>query len=85
MNRSAGFGIAFAILLAFAALAMGNPAESHHSAHHQKHGAAHRETLIPPAAPLPVPVPGAKPNPDENGLSRDINNCNKGCIGGNPG
>ena len=42
-----------------------------------------------PAAPAPALVPIAAPYPngqgDEDGLSRHIGDCNKGCIGGNPG
>ena len=36
-----------------------------------------------------LPIPGVAPYPDgrgdEDGLSRDPNDCNKGCIGGNSG
>ena len=53
-----------------------------------------------PAAVQPVPVPAPAPQPwwsslfkpyaqpgdgDNDGLSRDPDDCNKGCIGGNPG
>ena len=66
----------------------------HHTVHH--HYAAHKPA--PGAAPV-AERPDHEPphknqmfqpyaNPgegDENGLSRDPDNCMKGCIGGNPG
>jgi hypothetical protein len=41
-----------------------------------------------PLAPFGLSLPSFKPLPDnkgdEDGLSGDVNDCNKGCIDGNP-
>ena len=95
-----GMGIAIAIALAAPAQA-GEAADSglvrhHHPAHRHAHRAIHAEAIapnataqVPPSATAPILFPAARPYPngqgDEDGLSRDINDCNKGCIGGNPG
>jgi len=83
-------------LPAFAAEnAVVTPAHHHHVYRH-----IHRTTgpveIVPNASALaPAPhapqswFPYIAPYPpgqgDSDGLSRDINDCNKGCIGGNPG
>jgi len=68
----------------------------HHAVHH--HTVAHNPAPTPVAQRPGEPVESGPPqtnemfkpyaNPgdgDENGLSRDPDDCNKGCIGGNPG
>ena len=95
MNRSVGVGVALAILLAVPALAdePSNGAVNHRHAYRHMHGAAHSQRAAPaahvPPGPAPTVFPAIAPHPrsqdDENGLSRHINDCNKGCIGGNPG
>ena len=66
----------------------------HHHHHHKHHHAvehASRPVVRPaPAVEAPAAVtPGFKPYPpgegDTDGLSRDPEDCDKGCIGGNPG
>jgi hypothetical protein len=65
---------------------------------HRVHHPAHRGAAIEPARPAaiapPAAVAPAAPSftPDghsgehgNDGLSRDPDDCNKGCIGGNPG
>ena len=66
--------------------------------HHPHHHAYHRLPVVRDAAPAPAPaapqaapfglaLPRIAPYPDgkgdEDGLSDDPNDCNKGCIGGN--
>jgi hypothetical protein len=67
----------------------------HHVVHH--HAMAHGPTPAPIAQRPGEPVesgpsqtnemfkPYANPDGDDDGLSRDPDDCNKGCIGGNPG
>ncbi len=63
----------------------------HHKHHHAVEHAPHRAAQPAPAVEAPAAVtPGFfKPNPPgeggADGLSRDPDDCNKGCIGGNPG
>jgi hypothetical protein len=70
----------------------------HPHRHHQRHHAvrpapaasAHPNPRAETNTPAPAPEwPGFKPYPfgegDEEGLSRDPDDCAKGCIGGNPG
>jgi len=69
----------------------------HHTVHH--HYVAHGPTMAPvpataamapapQAAPFGLSLPHIAPYPDnkgdEDGLSDDFDNCNKGCIGGAP-
>ncbi len=99
MKRPIGLGIAFAIVLAAPALA-GEAVDGkthHRHAYRHMHGAALRlqavapnaTAQVPPPGPAPIAFPAIAPYPngqgDEDGLSRSINDCNKGCIGGNPG
>ena len=75
-----------AILAASTALAAENTASRHH-----RHGVAH--TAQAPTSERRVPAaqsgwgkPYAHPGDgDDDGLSRDPDDCNKGCIDGNPG
>jgi hypothetical protein len=68
---------------------------THHTVHH--HTVAHGPAMAPaPVATAPAPqagpfglaLPHIAPYPDnqgdEDGLSRDPDDCMKGCIGGNP-
>ena len=99
MKRAIGLGVAASVILALPALAAessrGTPIRHHHAYRHL-HRAAQSQSIapsataeVPPPAPAPIVFPGVAPYPngkgDEDGLSRDINDCNKGCIGGNPG
>jgi hypothetical protein len=67
----------------------------HHAVHH--HFVAHTPaptiapvaaTAAPAALPFGLGLPKIAPLPnnkgDEDGLSDDVNDCNKGCIDGNP-
>lgn len=99
MNCSVGLGFAFAIILAAPALAGEGAVDAtirHGHAHHHMHGAARFQTMAPKAtsqlpsprrAPVAFPAiaPYSNDHGDEDGLSRHIGDCNKGCIGGNPG
>jgi hypothetical protein len=62
----------------------------HHKHHHAMEDAPHRVAHPAPAVAAPAAVtPGVKPYPpgegNTDGLSRDPEDCDKGCIGGNPG
>jgi hypothetical protein len=66
----------------------------HHHHHHKHHHAVEHapNTVAHPAPGVEAPAdvtPGFKPYPpgegDTDGLSRDPDDCDKGCIGGNPG
>jgi hypothetical protein len=92
MNRSVGLGFAFAIILAAPALAGEGAVDAtirHGHAHHHMHDGF--QTMAPKATSQPAPVafpafaPYSNGQGDEDGLSRHIGDCNKGCIGGNPG
>ncbi len=101
MKRSIGLGVAFAVVLAAVPAIAGETSGSgaihhHHHAYRHAHRAVRAEAIapnataqVPPAAVAPAFAPAVRPYPngqgDEDGLSRDINDCNKGCIGGNPG
>jgi len=68
----------------------------HHTVHH--HTVAHGPAMAPApvvaappapqAAPFGLALPHIAPYPnnkgDEDGLSDDVDNCNKGCVGGAP-
>jgi hypothetical protein len=64
----------------------------HQTVHH--HTVAHGLVMAPasvvvaPAAPFGLALPHIAPYPDnkgdEDGLSDDTDNCNKGCVGGAP-
>ena len=59
-----------------------------HGPHHHRFGANSPAPATAPTAPetnqifKPYPHPG---DGDDDGLSRDPDDCMKGCIGGNPG
>jgi len=99
MKRSVELAVAFAVVLAVPAIA-GEPANSgmidHHHAYRHAHRAAHSEAILPrltarvppaPAALILFQAVGPYPNGQRNkdGLSRDIDDCNEGCIDSNPG
>lgn len=95
MKQRFVLGLALATAVAVPALAaQPNLAQiRHHHGLHSLHKAARSTTApaataqVPSAAPALLPTVAPYPNGqgDEDGLSRDINDCNKGCIGGNPG
>ena len=73
------------------------PAVHHHTHHYAPHHAVHHHYVAhgPAIAPAPVvaapfglALPHIAPYPDnkgdEDGLSDDTDNCNKGCVGGAP-
>ena len=89
--------IALAISLGFAAAspavaasaAPSEPTPHHnHRRHHHHAGARPAPSALVPAPTTPLD-PAFKPFPpgqgDSDGLSRDPDDCDKGCIGGNPG
>jgi len=77
---------AFALSPVFAASA--EPAETvhhhyhhhHHTHHHPVHGAP---AVVAPEAVAPQ-TPGVSPHGETDRLSRDEEDCDMGCIGGNP-
>jgi len=99
MKRSIELAVAFAVVLAVPAIA-GEPANSGITHHHHAYRHAHRAVqagaiapnataLAPPAPAAPILFQAVRPYPngqgDKDGLSRHIDDCNMGCIGGNPG
>ena len=92
MKYSLGLAVALTIV-ASAAAAIENAPVRHHRHHHRHHTTQPATNRPAPAAqngnldtirsPLkPYPHPG---DGDNDGLSRDPDDCNKGCIDGNPG
>jgi hypothetical protein len=86
------FGAALAlsfILVASAANATENAAPHHrHTGHHPARPAAHQAPAVQhqaPAADAPALTPFRPGEGNTNGLSRDPDDCDTGCIGGNPG
>jgi hypothetical protein len=71
------------------------PSPYHHYQTHPRDGLHHHRFAAHSPAPAPAPTPPQtnqmfKPYPhpgdgDDDGLSRDPDDCMKGCIGGNPG
>jgi len=69
------------------------PVPHHHHHHKHHHAVEHAPSRVAhPAPAIEAPaavVPGFKPYPpgkgDTDGLSRDPDDCDMGCIGGNPG
>jgi hypothetical protein len=91
VKYSLGLAVALTIV-ASAAAAVENPPVRHHR-HHNHHTMqpatnppapaaqnGNPDTIRSPLRPYPHPGDG-----DNDGLSRDPDDCNKGCIGGNPG
>ena len=74
MRRSIIVGL---VLASFAGPVLANP-HSGVSAGKYRHHVYHRSITIGPFVPYP---PGVG---DTDGLSRRLDDCNKGCIGGNP-
>ncbi len=95
MRLSVAFGVAAATVLAVPALADSGDGAfvRHHHAYRHMRRAVQPESSAPRDAarvsPAPIAIPATAPYPngqgDEDGLSRHIGDCNKGCIGGNPG
>lgn len=87
--------IVFALGVAVVSLAAGATEQSTapHHRHHKHHQAPQVIELQSPASIAPALEPtGAVVRPyahpgdgDDDGLSRDPDDCNKGCIDGNPG
>ena len=100
MKQAIVIGLALAAAVAHPAFAVESGGGAKPIHHHRVYRHLHRAvepvavapnaaTQIPPAGLAPFLFPKIAPYPnnhgDEDGLSRDINDCNKGCIGGNPG
>ena len=100
MKRSIVIGLALATAVAVPAFA-GESYRDRKPVHHRHayrhlHRVVQPPAITPsangqasPGTSAPTAFPTIKPYPDgkgdEDGLSRSINDCNKGCIGGNPG
>ena len=98
MKEAIIIGIGFVGLFAIPALAQETAAPvgtvHHHHVHHVHHHV--QKTVEPAAVAQPAPaapsaqwfLPHIAPNlngkGDEDGLSTNVDDCNKGCIGGNP-
>ena len=88
-SRSLAFVLAVALAAPSAALAQ-EPVKPVHTHHHHP---AHRGATVQQPVPAPTPEsagsmfkPYAHPGDgDDDGISRDPDDCMKGCIGGNPG
>ena len=88
-------GLILAVGLSGSAAATENTPQPHRHSHHHKAQAATAQPVSPPVAPQPAQASGsgilgsmfrpyAHPGEgDDDGLSRDPDDCNKGCIGGN--
>jgi hypothetical protein len=100
VKKSTVIALAFATSLSGSLAAYGQTDQPtvHHLHHHHHHPAAHNPTPAPaPIAQRPgeesappqtnqMFKPYARPGEGDNdGLSRDQDDCMKGCIGGNPG
>jgi hypothetical protein len=77
---------AFALSPVFAASA--EPAETvphHYRHHHHTHHGAGRAApaIVAPEAVAPLTL-GVTPHGETDGLSRDEDDCDMGCVGGNP-
>jgi hypothetical protein len=87
MKRLSASGLVVAILAtapALAAVSSGDPGPIHRyrHPHHHAHKPVEPEAVAPKASPPVAPSPWGESDPD--GLSRNQDDCNKGCIGGNP-
>jgi len=92
MTRSLGLAFALTILMSVSAASQNAPVPQNASVprHHRAQPATKRiaptaqstpqDTMHRPFTPYPHTGDG-----DNDGLSRDPDDCNKGCIGGNPG
>ncbi len=89
MKCSACLVVAMCALLAVsAAWAESTGTRHHHQGRHVTHGApaTTSKRSVPTAESGNSVKPYAHPGDGDNdGLSRDPDDCNKGCIGGNPG
>ncbi len=99
MKPSIALGFVLATVLAGPAFA--GEVDAHARIHHRHAHRPMREAVqpgeftrnaiprVPPPGAAPIVFPAIAPYPngqgDEDGLSRHIGDCNKGCIGGNPG
>jgi hypothetical protein len=92
MKYSLGLAVALTLIAAAPAATENAPASkdapvAHQHRHHNDHRATQPATPV-PAAPTGSLHPKLYPESgvnDSDGLSRDPDDCNKGCIGGNPG
>ena len=87
MKRVSASGLVVAILAtgpASAAASGGEPGPVHHYRHmyHHARRPVEPEAVAPNASSSVAPSPWGESDPD--GLSRNQDDCNKGCIGGNP-
>ncbi len=99
MRLSAAAALALGVILsapiAASAADTATPIQKHRVHHHHAYKSVRTERIEPgsiaqvPAWPEPSFFPYIAPYPpsqgDTDGLSRNPDDCNKGCIGGNPG
>lgn len=99
MRLSAAAALAFSVILAAPIAANAHEGTTsihkHRSHTHHAYKAVQTEKIGPgsaaqsPAEPAPSFFPHIAPNlrgqSDTDGLSRNPDDCNKGCVGGNPG
>lgn len=86
MRNSIRVGIALGALVALAACAPENAPAAHQAVSELQTPAL--VTSAPAAAQpwlMPYPTPYPEGQGDTDGLSRDPEDCDRGCIGGNPG
>jgi hypothetical protein len=90
MTRSLSFAFAVGVALATPSAAFAEESVKPVHTHHH-HPAQRGATVQQPSAPAPESAgsmfkPFAHPGDgDDDGMSRDPDDCMKGCIGGNPG
>lgn len=89
MKRAIGLAVAFGLMIVAPAAEATEtqPAHHHHRRHHATPVVEQSAPVSHPNEPAGAPIkPYAHPGDGNNdGLSRDPDDCNKGCIGGNPG
>jgi hypothetical protein len=89
MKCSASLVVAMFAVLAVSAAWAESTGTRHHQGHHRTQAAPARTSNRPvPTAERGSSPSGAYAHPgdgDNDGLSRDPDDCNKGCIDGNPG
>jgi hypothetical protein len=93
LKYSLGLAVVLSIVVSAVAAAIENAPVRHHRHHHRHHTTqpatnqpvpaaqnGNNDTIRSPFKPYLHPGDG-----DNDGLSRDPDDCNKGCIDGNPG
>ena len=87
MKRLIALALMLAVLAASPALAAVSGGDLR-PIHHYRHPRHHAHSAVEPEAIAPKASSPVAPNPwgenDTDGLGRNQDDCNKGCIGGNP-